>query len=103
MRILWSELAHEAYLHICDSINGHFGRRTESEYKVAVDKAVKQIAKHPNLGNPEYELAADGSVRSKLVNGLSKIIYYKEDDTLYIADVWATRQDPSMLVDRFGK
>lgn len=103
MRILWSKLAHEAYLHICDSIKEHFGRRTESEYKVAVDKAVKQVANHPSLGKPEYELAANGSVRSKLVNGLSKIIYYEEDDTLYVADVWDTRQDPSMLIERFDK
>ena len=34
---------------------------------------------------------------------LSKIIYYVEDDTLFIADVWATRQDPDYLKNRFEK
>ena len=95
--------AYEAYLKICGSIRRHFGSKIEKEYIAAVNLAVKQLTKHPGIGKPEYELAEDGSVRGKIINGLSKIIYYTDNDILYIADVWDTRQDPSMLVDRFTK
>lgn len=37
------------------------------------------------------------------IRKLSKIIYFVEEDILYIADVWATRQDPNYLIGRFQK
>ena len=37
------------------------------------------------------------------IRKLSKIIYFVEGDVLYIADVWATRQDPNILAARFEK
>ena len=103
MRILWSLLAHASYEHIKDTIFEKFGYRAEQDYIIAVDKAIKQVAEFPNSGKRELELAEDGSVRSVPVRKLSKIIYYVEDDTLYIADVWATRQDPDYLKNRFEK
>lgn len=103
MKILWSLLAHASYEHIKDSIFEKFGYRVEQDYGVAVDKAIRQVEKFPNSGKSELELAEDGSVRSIPVRKLSKIIYYVEDDTLYIADVWATQQDPNYLKGRFEK
>ena len=103
MRPIWSIQAYEAYLKICSSIRRNFGSRIEKEYIAAVNFTVKQLTKHPGLGQSEYELAADGSVHSKVINGLSKIIYYTDDSTLYVADVWDTRQDPNMLMNRFAK
>ena len=103
MRILWSLLAHASYEHIKGTIFEKFGYRGEQDYVIAVDKAIKQVEKFPNSGKQEFELAKDGSVRSVPVRKLSKIIYYVEDDTLYIADVWATRQDPDYLKERFEK
>ena len=103
MRILWSLLAHASYERIKDTIFEKFGYRAEQDYVIAVDKAIKQVAEFPNSGKRELELADDGSVRSVPVRKLSKIIYYVEDDTLYIADVWATRQDPDYLKNRFEK
>ena len=103
MRILWSLLAHASYEHIKDTIFEKFGYGAEHDYIIAVDKAIKQVAEFPNSGKQELELAEDGSVRSAPVRKLSKIIYYVGDDTLYIADVWATRQDPDYLKERFKK
>ena len=103
MRILWSHLAHASYEHIKDTIYEKFGYRAERDYVIAVDEAIKQVEKFPSSGKQELELAEDGSVRSVPVRKLSKIIYYVEDDTLYIADVWATRQDPDYLKERFEK
>ena len=103
MRILWSLLAQASYEHIKDTIMERFGYKAERDYVLAVDRAIKQVEEFPNSGKQELELAEDGSVRSVHVRKLSKIIYYVEDDTLYIADVWATRQDPTNLTARFEK
>ena len=32
--------------------------------------------------------------RSVIVNGLNKMVYYVEDDTVYIAAFWDTRMEP---------
>ena len=101
--IKWSLLAYDAYHKIGDDIHKRFGYKAKSDYEKEVDQTVRQLAKFPNLGKQEFELAEDGSVRSMSVRKLSKIIYFVEDDVLHIADVWVTRQDPSYLKERFEK
>ena len=103
MKILWSLLAHASYSHIKDTIFEKFGYKAEQDYVITVDKTIKRVAEFPNSGKQELDLAYDGSVRSVPIRKLSKIIYYVEDETLYIADVWATRQDPDYLKERFEK
>ena len=113
--IRWSLLAYDAYKNIGDDIHKRFGYIDEDyvdlyghykakiDYESEVDETVRQLAKFPNIGKQEFELAEDGSVRSMSIRRLSKIIYFVEDDVLHIADVWATRQDPSYLTERFRK
>ena len=101
--IRWSLLAYDAYKNIGDDIHKRFGYKAKSDFEKEVDETVRQLAKFPNLGKQELELADDGSVRSIPVRKLSKIIYFIEEDILYIADFWATRQDPNYLIGRFEK
>lgn len=101
--IRWSLLAYDAYQNIGDDIHKRFGYKARSDYEKEVDETVNRLANFPNLGKQEFELAQDGSVRSMPIRKLSKIIYFVEEDVLYIADVWATRQDPSNLTRRFKK
>ena len=101
--IRWSLLAYDAYQKIGDDIHKRFGYNAKSDYEQEVDKTIIRLAQFPDLGKQEFELAEDGSVRSMPVRKLSKIIYFVEEDILYIADVWATRQDPDYLKGRFQK
>ena len=101
--IRWSLLAYDAYQNIGEDIHKRFGYKAKSDYEKEVDETVRRLAKFPNLGKQEFELAEDGSVRSMPIRKLSKIIYFVLDDVLYIADVWATRQDPNYLTGRFQK
>jgi len=101
--IRWSLLAYDAYRNIGDDIHNRFGYKAKSDFEKEVDETVRRLAKFPNLGKQEFELAEDGSVRSMPIRKLSKIIYFAEEDILYIADVWATRQDPNYLKGRFQK
>lgn len=101
--VLWSLLAYDAYQNIGEDIQKRFGYKARGDYERAVDETVRCLAKFPDLGKQEFELAEDGSVRSMPIRKLSKIIYFVEGDVLYIADVWATRQDPNILAARFEK
>ena len=101
--IRWSLLAYGAYQNIGDDIQERFGYKAKSDFDKEVDETVRRLAKFPNLGKQEFELSEDGSVRSMPIRKLSKIIYFVEEDILYIADVWSTRQDPNYLKGRFEK
>jgi len=101
--IRWSLLAYDAYQNIGDDIQERFGYKAKNDFEKEVDETVRRLAKFPNLGKQELELAEDGSVRSMPIRKLSKIIYFVEEDILYIADVWSTRQDPNYLKGRFEK
>ena len=101
--IRWSLLAYDAYQNIGDDIQERFGYNARSDYEKEVDETVRHLAKFPNSGKQELELEEDGSVRSMPIRKLSKVIYFVEEDVLYIADVWATRQDPNLLTARFEK
>ncbi len=103
MRIIWSLLAYNSYMEIRAAIQDRFGYKAEQDYISAVDETIQQVAQFPGSGQQVLELAADGSARSINVRKLTKIIYFVEGDTLYIADVWATRQDPANLTSRFEK
>ena len=103
MKILWSDQATAVFWSIRDRLFDSFGIEAENNYLDEVDEALKQVTKFPKTGVPEYELSADGSVRSILVHGRSRIVYYVEDDVLYVADVWELRQDPNALLSRFEK
>ena len=103
LNIRWSLLAYDAYQNIGDDIHKRFGYKAKSDFEKEVDETVRTLAKYPNSGKQEFELAEDGSVRSMPVRKLSKIIYFVEEDILSIADVWATRQDPNYLIGRFEK
>ena len=101
--IIWSLLAYDEYQNIGDDILNRFGYKAKIDYEKEMDETIQLLAKFPNLGKQEFELAEDGSVRSMPVRKLSKIIYYEEDNVLHIADVWATRKDPNYLTERFEK
>ena len=103
MRSVWSFLADNAFHNICDFIYVRFGYKAKNDYVMEVDTTIHIVAEHPNIGKPELELARDGSVRSITIRKLSKMIYFVEDDILYIADVWDTRQDPEALAARFAE
>lgn len=103
MKIIWSNQAVAAFWSIRDYIFDNFGIEAEEDYLKAVDDALQQATTFPGSGVTEYDLSADGSVQSILVNKRSRIIYYIENDILHVADVWSLRQNPDMLYSRFEK
>ena len=50
---------------------------------------------HPNIGpiEPLFD-ACPIAYRSIIINGLSKMVYYIDDETIYIVAFWDTRREP---------
>ncbi|GHT55767.1 hypothetical protein AGMMS49982_22000 [Bacteroidia bacterium] len=100
MVIIWLPLAEEALSGIFRFYNE---RSEQAAIKLVFDirQATKQLAKYPEIGFREPLLAyRPETFRSLIVRKTYKVVYYIEKGTVYIADVWNTRQDPENLRNR---
>ncbi len=95
MKLKWDSRAKEAKSQIAAYIRREFGIRRVKQFRQDVDQAAKQLLNSPNIGqiDPLFEDRAK-TYRSVIVNGLNKMVYYVEDDTIYIAAFWDTRMEP---------
>lgn len=101
MRILWLELAEEDL----DSIY-HFYAKDKSVkasnkiYNEILD-ATETLADFPKMASIELDLSEDGDeYRSLVVGKYFKVIYFIEDDSIYIAAVWDCRQSPNTNISK---
>ena len=86
---------------IAKYIRKEFGKKRRDEFIQEVRQTRRLIEQSPNIGPVEpllEELPA--MYRSYVMNGLNKMVYRIEDDTIYIVDFWDVRQDPSTLAER---
>ena len=95
MRAEWTEHAKEQKNQIANYIRKQFGTRYAAEFKNEVDQSVKRIMLHPNIGpfDPLFDNCPI-HYRSIIINSLSKLVYYIDEDTIYIAAFWDTRREP---------
>ena len=95
MRVIWDPQAKEARQQIADYIRRRFSTKRKIRYLQEVREMTKMLKRHPGIGliDPLY---ADRSktYRSVIINGLSKMVYFVEDDIIYIAAFWDCRQEP---------
>ncbi|GHT02119.1 hypothetical protein AGMMS49525_05060 [Bacteroidia bacterium] len=66
-----------------------------------IRKAAERLVEQPDMAFREPLLKERSKVfRSLIVRKIYKIVYYNENNTVYIADIWDSRQDPNSLRDR---
>lgn len=96
MKIIWQSRARSSHRQIARYINKRFGRTARQEFLQKVKDTERRIKSHPNIG-PIDPLYADRSdtYRSVIINGLSKLVYRIDDDTIHIVGFWDTRQEPT--------
>lgn len=100
-QINWSKRAERSYGQILDYIAGEFGKTRAKKYAVKVFVDVSKLPTNPRLGQEEPLLeGARYEFRRLVIEDLTKVIYRITDDSIEIADVWDTRQDPKELVQR---
>lgn len=101
MKVEWSSRALHEWENVVRYIFSEFGKKAADEFEQNIAKWEARIALNPELAHQE-PLLAD---RTKLYRGLivskhSKLIFYIEEEVLYIADLWDMRREPSQLSKR---
>ena len=95
MKIKWLHYASVQRQQVSAYIRKEFGVKRAKQFKQEVDFAAKSLARSPYIGQID-PLFADRpqTYRSVIVNGLNKMVYRIEGDTIYIAAFWDTRREP---------
>ena len=95
MKVIWDPKARKGRNQVAKYILRQFGVKRKDEFLLEVRETTKILKIHPNLG-PIDPLFDDRpkTYRSVIINGLSKMVYFIDDDTIYIAAFWDCRQDP---------
>ena len=92
MKVIWDPEAKKNRGQVAEYIRRQFGARCKIGFLQEVREVTKTLSTAPYIG--KIEPLFEGRVRtyrSVIVNGLNKIVYFVEDDTIYIAAFWDTR------------
>ena len=94
MKVKWHERAKRQRNEVADYIGRQFSAKRKHKFKQEVRETTQRLKRSPYIGQID-PLFADRAktYRSVIVNGLNKIVYYIEGDTIRIAGFWDTRMD----------
>lgn len=67
------------------------------EIRDAILSKAHKLVKNFRMGQKEEYLDHLGQSHRRIIEGNFKIIYRVEDDTIFITDIFNTRQDPSRM------
>ena len=101
MRVKWLDRATRGKQNVASYIRRKFGDDRKDVFLQHVRATTQMLKSHPNLG-PIDPLFTDRSIayRSVIIDGLSKMVYFIKDDTIYIAAFWDTRREPTALASQ---
>lgn len=89
MRVVWSRRALREWENAVSYIFRKFGIMAVKEFEKDVTLWESLIAQNPELAHQEILLENRSKLyRGLVVNNYSKLIFYVEEDVLYIADLW---------------
>jgi len=82
-------------------IRWRFGIKRVKQFRQDVDQTVQMIMRHPNIGSID-PLFDDRpiSYRSVIINSLSKMVYFIEEETIHIVAFWDTRREPKKQAEQ---
>ena len=95
MKVTWHPEATKGRRQIVSYIRRRFGIKYVKDFRQEVDQTVKLLSCSPNIGSIDPLFSnRSKTYRSLIINGLSKMVYFVENDTIYIAAFWDTRMEP---------
>lgn len=101
MRVEWAPRALHEWENTVRCIYREFGRKAAEEFEQSVIKWEARIVKNPELAHQEPLLKdRDKLYRGLIISKYSKLIFYVEEDVIYISDLWDMRREPSRLSRR---
>jgi plasmid stabilization system protein ParE len=94
MRVKWSERARKQRDEVANYIRQQFGAKRKYKFKQEIRETTDLLKRSPGIGqiDPLFEDRPQ-TYRCIIINGLNKLVYRVEDDTIYIAGFWDTRMD----------
>lgn len=98
MKVIWDPRATMGRQQVSDYIRWRFGVRRKNRFMQQVRETTQMLKSNPNIGKID-PLFADRSIayRSIIINGLSRMVYFIEGDTIYIAAFWDCRREIKSL------
>ena len=95
MKVIWQKPAKEGRRQITAYIRKEFGTKRARRFRLEIEETVKQLLRSPGIGQID-SLFADRpqTYRSVIINGLNKLVYRIDDDTIHIVAFWDTRREP---------
>lgn len=95
MRVVWQDIAKVGRQQVSAYIRKEFGTKRAKKFRQEVGETINLLCNAPNIGSID-PLFADRpqTYRSIIIDGLSKMIYRIDGDTIYIAAFWDTRREP---------
>ena len=101
MRIIWQTPAKVGRRQVTAYIYRRFGIERVKQFRRDVDQTAQMIMRHPNIGSidPLFENRPN-TYRSVIINGLSKMVYFIEGETLHIVAFWDTRREPKKQAEQ---
>lgn len=94
MRVLWTKKAIAGWQEVADYILAEFGDRAMQTFLEHSEGAEETISLLPNIGSVEWSDTQEGVVyRYVTINRRSKMLYYVDGDTIFIADFWDVRKN----------
>ena len=98
MQVIWEKQALEQLDRMIEYGQDTFGERVARKFYERIKSYDALLAGNPHLGIREPLLEDyPQRFRSIVAHKNCKIIYYVENDTLHIADLWDTRREPRQL------
>jgi len=94
MKVIWTPKAVAGWQEVADYIMDTFGVDAMLDFETRTYEAEKDIALMPNIGTIEWNDTRDNVVyRYVTINRRSKMLYFEEDNVIYIADFWDVRKN----------
>lgn len=100
MRVKWLHSANKGRQDVAGYIRMKFGEERKNIFLQHVRQTTQRLKQYPDIGRVDPMFVdLSRSYRSIVIDGLSKLVYFVEDDVIYIAAFWDTRRLPSMMAD----
>lgn len=100
IEVIWTEPALDELNEIYNYIFEQRSEKAADKVSNAIVDATERLSKFPQLGGVEEQLNGREKTYRSLIEGYYKIIYYVEENNVYIALIWDCRQNPLRLLDR---
>ena len=101
MKIIWTESAQQSQDAAATYIFDEFGAMPLIDFYKNLDEIEEDLSDFPELGRIEPLLQdRSKSYRSLVATKYNKIIYYVDDDNIYIVDFWDARRESKAQVSR---